>query len=761
MADQTETGQLELFKRLMDSSGDAIFVNDAATSRFVDVNEQACASLGYTRAELLGLRVMDVETTLPDDFLWQDHVARLRRRGSLLLEGLHGRKDGTTFPVETRVSLVSLGGREAMIAIVRDITERKRAEAALQARERQLAASQRMAHVGSWEHNLATNQVVWSEELFRLLGLNPHVDAGDFGMFFSMVHPEDRARLKQATDETLRLGTPFSLEYRFVLRDGAVRVIDARAELQRDEAGRPVVLSGTAQDITERKQAEEQFRRSEQFNRSILDTVDEGFIVVDREYRILTANRAYCGQVGSACGEIVGRHCWEVTHKATRPCHELGEDCSARHVFASGEPYTALHRHRDAHGQMMFVETKGFPIKDAAGAVTSVIETISNITERHLLEEERLKTQKLESIGTLAGGIAHDFNNLLQGVFGFISLAKLGYEDRERSLAMLAHAEAALQQSVTLTTQLLTFSKGGRPVKKRISLLPVIESAARFALSGSRSTFHLQVEPGLQHVEADEGQIGQVIQNIVLNADQAMERGGSVLVAARNVPAPEAAQVQGLEAGPHVLITIRDSGAGIPEQDLPKIFDPYFTTKEKGSGLGLATSYSIVRNHGGRIRVESKIGVGTTFFLYLPASDSAAVEAPRPAPAPPTRRGRVLVMDDEDVVRDVAGQLLREIGHDAAFAETGEAALAAYRAAQEAGTPFDAVILDLTVRGGWGGVETVQKLREIDPGVKAVVSSGYADDATLATYRQQGFLAALKKPYGIRELQEVLHPLIG
>jgi PAS domain S-box-containing protein len=524
--------------------------------------------------------------------------------------------------------------------------------------------------------------------------------------------------------------------------------------------GAPVAFA-IGNDITERKRAEERIRQNEQFIRDILDTVDEGFIVIDRDYRIMTANKAYCGQVGGTGDTIIGRHCYEISHKRNHACHEAGEECAARRVFETGEPGAALHKHPDSDGHILYVETKAYPIKDASGNVTSVIETVNNITERHLLEEERLKTQKLESIGTLAGGIAHDFNNLLQGIFGYISMAKLTHDQKEKSLAMLEQAEKALHQSVNLTTQLLTFSKGGRPAKKRMSLLPMIENAARFALSGSRSECRIDCDPGLWQVEADEGQLGQVIQNIVLNADQAMPLGGSIVITVRNISATDAQRPRSLGARNHVLIAIRDSGVGISEQYLTKIFDPYFTTKEKGSGLGLATSYSIIKNHDGLIEVTSQVGKGSTFLVHLPAIEAVPEHERKEAAPAPTRSGRILVMDDEKVVRDVAGELLRILGHEVEFAENGEAALAMYREAMASSRPFDIIIMDLTIRGGMGGLETVGKLLEADPTAKAIVSSGYSDDSTLSNYHAQGFKDFLQKPYNMEELRATLSTLLG
>ena len=371
---------------------------------------------------------------------------------------------------------------------------------------------------------------------------------------------------------------------------------------------------GIFRDITGRKQAEQALRDSERFIRNILDTVDEGFIVIDRNFRILTANKAYCNQVGSASDHVIGRHCFEISHRSLRPCYEAGEECAVRRVFETGEPQTALHRHTDGKGSILYVETKAFPIKDRSDSVMSVIETVNNITEKHLLEEERLKTQKLEAIGILAGGIAHDFNNLLQGVFGYISLAKSCFDTKDRSLAMLEQAEQALHMSVDLTKQLLTFSKGGKPLKKKMQLRPVIDNSVKFALSGSRVGYRIEIEERLRTVEADEGQIGQVIQNIILNADQAMPLGGTILITAKNVPARRKGLPQQAGEQNYVEISIQDSGIGIPEQYLQKIFDPYFSTKDKGSGLGLATSYSIIKNHGGSIEVVSDARGGRYLF---------------------------------------------------------------------------------------------------------------------------------------------------
>jgi two-component system cell cycle sensor histidine kinase/response regulator CckA len=514
-------------------------------------------------------------------------------------------------------------------------------------------------------------------------------------------------------------------------------------------------------DITDQVRAEEALRKSESFVRTILDTVDEGFIVIDRDYRIVTVNRAFCRQAGVTPDQAAGRRCHEILHNSCRACHEEGEDCAVRRAFETGAPAAAVHQHRGPEGVMLYVETKAFPIRDETGAVTSVIETLNNITERHLLQEERLKTQKLEAVGLLAGGIAHDFNNLLQAIFGYISMARITFDERGKCLSMLEQAEKALHLAVNLTTQLLTFSKGGQPVKKTISLPPLIESGVKFALSGSRVNYRIEVEENLRNVEVDEGQIGQVIQNIVLNADQAMPLGGTIIIAAKNVKMPQTGRTGPLPEGQYVQIAIQDSGIGIPAQYLPKIFDPYFSTKEKGSGLGLATSYSIIRSHGGVIEVSSQAGKGSTFIIYLPAVDGAPEIRTVETPTPSARSARILVMDDQEMVRNIASEMITAVGHEAALANNGESAVEQYAAARSAGRPFDIVILDLTVPGGMGGKEALEKIRAIDPAVKAIVSSGYSDDAIVADFRKYGFSASLGKPYQVQELMKTLHLLLG
>jgi PAS domain S-box-containing protein len=636
-----------------------------------------------------------------------------------------------------------------------DVTERKRIEGALQESEALYRNLVETTAAIAWEVDIASLSFTYiSPQVENITGYPPEEWTG-FAFWAERIHPDDRENAVAFCQAETGKGLDHAFEYRMAAADGSILWIRDVVSVIMDN-DRPVTLRGFFIDITASKMAEEKLRESEEFVRRILDTMDAGVISIDADYRIKSANKAFCGQVGRGASEIIGKHCYEVTHGSFRPCYEEGEECAVRQVFEDGGSHVALHHHTDAEGSLMYVETKAFPVKDTSGNVVSAVEMITNITEKHLLEEERLKAQKLESIGTLAGGIAHDFNNLLQGVFGHISMARMSIDRKEESLTMLEQAEKALHQAVSLTNQLLTFAKGGKPVREYVPILPVVESATRFSLSGSSCDYEILPQVDLWQVNGDAGQIGQVIQNIALNADQSMPRGGKIKVTVRNVPS-DSEKPEVLEKGDYVLVSIMDSGLGIPEKYRERIFDPYFTTKERGSGLGLATSYSIVQNHGGIIEVESKLGEGATFSIYLPAVRQVPVERPAAAAAPvETRSVRVLVMDDEEMIRKISGKLLRALGHECEFAEKGESAVAMFKSAREEGRPFDLVILDQTIRGGMGGTETLGELLSIDPEVQAIVSSGYSNDGTLSDYRKQGFKVFLKKPYNVEDLREAV-----
>jgi signal transduction histidine kinase/CheY-like chemotaxis protein len=374
---------------------------------------------------------------------------------------------------------------------------------------------------------------------------------------------------------------------------------------------------------------------------------------------------------------------------------------------------------------------------------------------RRLLEEDLLRSRKLDSLGVLAGGIAHDFNNLLTAILGNIEMAMSGLPPGDGRRDRLAEAEKASVRARDLTQQLLTFSRGGAPVRETASVGDLVADTAGFALRGSNVRLDYVRDEALWPAEIDPGQISQVINNLIINADQAMPDGGTVTIRTANATVSPGDTLP-LPPGDYVTIAVADRGNGIPPENLERIFDPYFTTKRTGSGLGLATVYSIVRRHGGHVEVSSRPGEGASFKVWLPAAKGAAPPARERLERVTTGTGRILVMDDEPFVREVVGAMLERAGYDPSFAEHGEEAIARYSEAKAEGRPFSAVIMDLTIPGGMGGVEASRRLREIDAAVRIVVASGYSNDPVMARFRDYGFVGVVRKPFRIAELTRVI-----
>jgi PAS domain S-box-containing protein len=537
--------------------------------------------------------------------------------------------------------------------------------------------------------------------------------------------------------------------------DGVLRdVVLIAAPLQSDdlEAGIVIVI----RDVTDSKQAKEALQRSKALLRKVLDTVPSYICAKDINGRFLLVNKALASFYGSTVDEMTGLLHADICEDEEELQTMLAAD---REVIESGKPKIIPEESmKNPDGSVTYLETIKIPF--AVFGDPAVLIMARDITERKQLEEELSKSDKLESIGILAGGVAHDFNNILTVILGNISLANIiADEDIEKAKKILSEAEKATLSAKDLTQQLLTFAKGGEPVKKTIRISSLILDTVRFALRGSNVNYDFQLEDFLWSVDVDKGQFKQVINNLVINADQAMPEGGTISVNTRNAVISSKDALP-LEDGKYVKITIKDQGHGIPEDHKLKIFDPYFTTKQKGSGLGLATCYSILKKHNGHIAVESEQNVGTTFTIYLPAS-SELVDVKEEKKTDVSKiNGKILVMDDESVLLDVVSKVLQHIGCDTEGATDGTDAVKLYRKAMKSGKPFDAVILDLTIPGGMGGKETIKRLLKIDPDVKAIVSSGYSNNPVLANFQDYGFISLVTKPYRIDQLREVLQSVL-
>ena len=486
-----------------------------------------------------------------------------------------------------------------------------------------------------------------------------------------------------------------------------------------------------------------------------LRSIGDGVITTDIEGRIVSINRAAESLTGWTLEEAAGNPLDQVFHIINEQSRERCENPVDK-VIQTGKivelaNHTALIS-RD--GTERIISDSGAPILDPKSKTIGVVLVFRDVTEKEKIRKEVSKVQKLESLGILAGGIAHDFNNLLTAILGNISIAKILAQPGDQISEKLTAAEKASVRAKDLTQQLLTFSKGGAPVKKATSIGDLIKDSVSFVLSGSNVGCKFDIADDLWPVEVDEGQISQVISNLVINAQQAMPEGGIITVSCKNISLGENMAVK-LKKGEYLQFVIRDQGIGIQKEYLDKIFDPFFTTKEQGRGLGLATVFSIIKNHEGYITAESEAGAGTTFSVYLPALESQLISK-RVDNIPIQGKGKVLVMDDEEMVRNVAGEMLKMLGYHVEFSSNGVEAIAFHKKAKESAEPFDVVIMDLTIPGEMGGKEAMSKLLEIDPGVKAVVSSGFSTDPIMADFKKYGFSGVITKPYRIQEMSEAM-----
>ncbi|MFA5260587.1 MAG: ATP-binding protein [Candidatus Omnitrophota bacterium] len=415
---------------------------------------------------------------------------------------------------------------------------------------------------------------------------------------------------------------------------------------------------------------------------------------------------------------------------------------------------------RSAAGKLKTVIFNAAPIRDNNKDFVGTVVVLQDITAEERIREELNKVQKLETIGVLAGGIAHDFNNILTSIVGNISLAKLGLEPHSEMFELLTEVEKTSMEAKQLTQQLLAFSKGGAPVKKIMKVGPLIKESVDFVSRGSNIVCAYQIPPELWVAEIDAGQIRQVLHNLTINAIQAMPKGGQLTISAKNLLVQKEFNLP-IPEGMYIQISMQDEGIGISEENLSKLFSPFFTTKTTGNGLGLAGSYSIIKKHGGHITVSSQVDVGTTFKIYLPATNRE-IERDIPLTLDIVQgQGRVLVLDDEAEVRSMFGQFLFRFGFEVVLTTSGEEAVEKFKEAKAQGQLFSLIILDLTVRGGMGGKDTLRELQKIDPRVKAIVTSGYSNDQVMSQYKEYGFKGRLTKPFNFEELNSVIKEVIA
>jgi PAS domain S-box-containing protein len=747
------------YRVLAENSLTGIFIHQ--DEKLVYVNSRVASSLGYHPREIVGRRLRDFVDSPDQDFV-QEQV-RGGSPGQSAAEPYQMRvrtRWGTVRWIEVLATDIEHEGRPAVLANAIDVTERKHAESERRRAEEALRESEARyrdlfenANDIIYTHDLDGNYTWANSAVTRVLGygvdefcsLNTRDIVADEHL------PTAVEMMRRKVEDSSLLTGPYELRVR--ARDGTPLWFEVTSRVMTED-GVPVGVHGTARDVTARKLAEEARRESEEKYRLVVHNANEAIVVAQKGMLVFVNPRAV-QLFGYREEELLAQPFADFIHADER------DMVAKRHHDTLESPESATEstfRIIDRWGGVKWVEANAVAVTWNGEA--AVLNFLDDISTRKRFEDELGKLEKLESLGILAGGLAHDFNNFLTSILGNIALARISDADSEKLAKRLAEAERACLQAQGLTQQLLTFSKGGAPVKTKEYIPGLIENSCEFAARGSNVACAYDFAEDLHVVDVDVGQIGQAVHNLVLNAVHAMPQGGTLRVGGRNLVVQQEDGLP-LQPGKYVVVTIRDEGVGIPEKILPRIFDPYFTTKQTGSGLGLATAYSVIKNHDGLLTVESQVAIGTTFRMYLPAGDGAPpVEPPFHRP-PATASGSVLLMDDNEAVRLLGADMLEELGYNAAVAADGKEAVALYGEAMEQGRPFDVVILDLTVPGGMGGLETIETLKRIDPQVKAIVSSGYSTDSIMADFQKHGFAGVVPKPYTPEQLTETLNHVMA
>nr|WP_320009594.1 ATP-binding protein [uncultured Desulfobulbus sp.] len=590
-----------------------------------------------------------------------------------------------------------------------------------------------------------------------------------FSTVFKIVHAQTRLPAFDPVEYVLTSKQAIGLANHTVLiaQSGEeYQIADSAAPIQ-DRAGEISGVVLVFRDVTEQYRLRDEM---EQANALLTAVVEQSHIPM----LMATSEDGCVRLINQACLDFLGgvkeqyllknlhaiKQCWKCM---TPDGKELQQDEVPIFATLKGERIQGMELLvEDLAGRIRHVLVEGIPICSSSGELLAGLVMFPDITERRKIDEERTKLQRLESVGTLAGGIAHDFNNILMGVFGGMELAKMTLAPEHPSYKYIETAHQALDRATHLTKQLLTFAKGGEPLLETFSLKQLVLDAVELNLSGSNVKAEVDLAGNLWPIRADRGQISHVLANLIINAKQAMPEGGYLFITAENFPSLLSENLP--RKGDFVQIILRDEGVGIPEEHKDRIFEPYFTTKENGNGLGLAIVHSVVIRHKGRVNFESTPEKGTTFTLLLPADKGGqCVEEP----VPPQQwvealdKGRVLVMDDERIVREVAGDMLAMLGYEVLGVENGELALEAYKQAQEQKSPFACVIMDLTIPGHMGGEEAVSQLLKMDPEAKVIVASGYSTDPIMAAYGEYGFKGRLVKPFQLHNLQRELERVLS
>ncbi len=648
-----------------------------------------------------------------------------------------------------------------MIGSMMDITDRKKSEEARHRSEQKLKLHFEQTPLAVIEWDLGFHALDWNPGAEKTFGYTAQEALGRHAS--ELIVPESARRHVNEVWQSLLVANRFGTRStnQNCTKDGRIIVCDWYNTPVMDRDGKVISVITLAMDVTEQRHVADALEEEKELLSVTMRSIGEGVVATDTAENIVLLNRVAEHMLGCHQSDVLGQPLSRWLKLQHLKSGEMLESPVTKVIRANGQ--VELHSQQALLVGVPTERRISFscsPIYGGDSRLLGSVLVFRDVTDEARTAEELLRASKLESLGILAGGIAHDFNNILTVIIGNISIAKMHITSATPAQTRLDEAEKASLRARDLTLQLLTFAKGGAPIKQTASITELIKDTTGFVLHGSKVQCHFDLDPELWPVEVDEGQISQVMDNLIINAVQAMPNGGSIKVSSRNITLDANSGIH-LPAGRYVQVAVQDEGIGIAPDILPKIFDPYFTTKASGTGLGLATSYSIVRNHNGLMTVQSAVGDGTIFRIYLPASDKPLRQT-KIELAPLTKcQGRVLVMDDDERIRDLLKSMIEAIGYEVETTANGNEAVNRYRDAMSAGKRFDVAIMDLTIPGGMGGKEAVKLIKELDPKARAIVSSGYSNDPIMANHEENGFQGVLSKPYKIQDLARALESTIN